>query len=305
MFFNNHPLFIKFKNFFSLTSWLVLALSFFLTGIVAIAQTSIPGDPGYPIKIGFEKAVLAGFKLFNLDARYQIDLTELRFIETKKIIKSKNSVLGFSTLLKQILTTENSIYKVKDPQKRVVLAKQYIKKLTDINYQLELIKTPITTQPLISPSKLTVRLPPTLIPTIASQIQTLPQSDYSQIQPTSPPQIEELPQSIINEQITTTQKIIEETIEHLEDVANNTPPVAEPSPSPSPSSQPNRQFFQHSEPEEEPTNIQINNLPSSTPSPQPTEDKDSQLDEGIIEFNIQDISPTTTSTDYGDYPKNP
>lgn len=303
MFFNNHPLFIKFKNFFSLTSWLVLALSFFLTGIVAIAQTSIPGDPGYPIKIGFEKAVLAGFKLFNLDARYQIDLTELRFIETKKIIKSKNSVLGFSTLLKQILTTENSIYKVKDPQKRVVLAKQYIKKLTDINYQLELIKTSVPPQTQPSSSQLVVRQPPTLIPTIPSQISS--QSDYPHTQPSPSPQTQESSQSIINEQITTTQKIIEETIEHLEDVANNTPPVAEPSPSPSPSSQPNRQFFQHSEPEEEPTNIQINNLPSSTPSPQPTEDKDSQLDEGIIEFNIQDISPTTTSTDYGDYPKNP
>lgn len=192
----------KLKNFFSLSSWIILGFSFFLTGIVAIAQASVPGDLTYGIKTGFEKAVLVGYKFFNLDTRYQIDLTELRFVETQKIIKSGRAVLGLNSLLKQILSTENSIYRIKDPQQRTNLARQYISQLTDINYQLELDKSNQTFQSPIGRS-------PTLIPTIAMNNPS---------------------QSDVNDQITLTRQQIQDIINRLNNVSNQQPPPPPPTP---------------------------------------------------------------------------
>jgi len=161
MLFEESDLRKKIKKIISVTTWIAFTISFLLAGVVAVAQTSVPGDQTYPIKQGFEKTVLAGFSLFNLDSRYQIDLTELRFEETKKIIKTERAYLGFEKLFEQMISAEYSIYAVKDPKKKANLANQYISTLTNISYQLEQEKKIYTEKTTLPPAGRSVALVPT------------------------------------------------------------------------------------------------------------------------------------------------
>lgn len=176
------------------------SFSFILTGVVAISQNALPGDRMYGVKTNFEKAVLAGCKILNLDTRYQIDLTELRFQEVKKIIKSDNAVLGLNSLFKQIMTTESSIYNIKSPKKKSDMANQYISTLTNISYQLEQEKT---VEAISKPVNI-IKRTPTLIPTIG--------------QPSNSGTTASTPQTTVNNQISLTQQQIQEIIDRLNTV---------------------------------------------------------------------------------------
>jgi hypothetical protein len=135
-----------FGKLISYLTWVIFGTGFILTGVVATAQNSLPGDATYPIKIKFEKIVLAGYKLVNKDTDYQIDLTKLRFKETQQIIKTAKADAGFESLNLQILTTQQEIINVKNPTEKATYAQKYISTLKDIKTQLDYEKISLVKQ---------------------------------------------------------------------------------------------------------------------------------------------------------------
>jgi len=182
--------FDKFKRIFSTAAWVVSFFSIVLAGVVAISQNSVPGDFAYQIKTGFEKVVLYAYKIAHKDTDYQINLTELRFDESKKLIKSDRAVDSLNNLNLQILDTENSIKKINDQASKTTYTNLYISTLKDINNQLEAQKS----------------------------INVSLQTDNTLLQNTTPSQSE-----VINNQINQTQEQIQETITTLAQDSSGAP----------------------------------------------------------------------------------
>jgi hypothetical protein len=135
-----------FGKLISYLTWVIFGTGFILTGVVATAQNSLPGDATYPIKTKFEKIILAGYKLVHKDTDYQIDLTKLRFKETQQIIKTAKADAGFENLNLQILTTQQKIINIKNPTEKATYAQKYISTLKDIKTQLDYEKISLVKQ---------------------------------------------------------------------------------------------------------------------------------------------------------------
>jgi len=162
------------KKIINLTTWVIFIFGFALTGIVAIAQSSVPGDATYGVKTGFEKVVLASYSLVHKDTDYQIDLTKVRFKESQQMIKSDQSSTSLANLNLQILSTEDNITNIQDTKSKSNYAKKYISTLKEIKTQLDYEKETIivssSTDTSISVSTTTTTTDSTTTESVTDQI---------------------------------------------------------------------------------------------------------------------------------------
>lgn len=168
--------------------WIFFAICFVVTGVVAIAQNSVPGDSTYKVKTGFEKIVLSGYRLVHKDTDYQIDLTKLRFKESQQVLKSPQSGVSLANLNLQILSTQENITQIEDTKKKSTYAKKYISTLQEIKTQLDYEKLAIVSSTPTTSTAIAVSSTPTTTT-----------------------------QSTVTEQIDETRTQIDETIVDLED----------------------------------------------------------------------------------------
>lgn len=131
------------KKIINSITWIIFAVSFVVTSVVAVAQSSVPGDSTYGIKVGFEKVVLASYRLVHKDTDYQIDLTRLRFKESQQVLKTPQAGESLANLNLQILSTQESINSIQDSAKKATFAKKFVSTLKDIKTQLDYEKTSI------------------------------------------------------------------------------------------------------------------------------------------------------------------
>jgi len=214
------------------TTWTTFIIGFFLTTSVAIAQNSVPGNPTYAVKTGFEKIVLAGYRLLHKDTDYQIDLTKLRFKESQQVLKSAQGEASLKNLNLQILSTQENIHNIQDTKKKSVYAKKYVSALKEIKTQLDYEKITIVNS---SEAKSTTMnfSSPTIVnnPTVAVKTTVTEQIDESRTQIDET--IKELEEEISEENVVTTDTIPNETPTPIPTInTTNTERVEGPAPAP-------------------------------------------------------------------------
>jgi len=207
------------KRSFSSFTWVIFFFFIALTGIVYLSQNSVPGEPTFAVKLGFEEALVRASRVMNNEITVQIELTKRRVKETEKVIATNHASESLTNLANQVSTTEQTILAMNDPQKQKEAAKEYIETLSVTDSVLESEKidlpkasifVPPTSEHEIIPSP--TQAPPTLTsyPTSPPQITSL-----ITIQPIIPQTITTAAESIITSQIIQTQKHIANTIERL------------------------------------------------------------------------------------------
>lgn len=207
---------LSMKMFISAVSWVIFFFFCGLTALVFISQNSAPGDKTYPVKIGFEKALVKTSKFMNAEVDVQITLTKRRVKETEKVIDTAHGSESLTNLSNQVTTTEQTILSINDPQKQQKAAKEYVTTLTVAQTSLENEKQEIVQKEEVPPTPLPTSIPsvvqPSPTPTIRATAPSVPS-------PTPlPPAIHQPPP--ITTQITQTQEQIQNTITTLNKIAN-------------------------------------------------------------------------------------
>lgn len=145
-------------------TWVIILLLSLISILVAIAQRSVPGNPTFGIKIGFERALLAFYSIFDKQTSYQFVLTNNRYIEVHEVLTSHYALEGLDNLNAQVIKTKQTIEDIKNPQERTSAAGTYITQLSNLSSQLNTDKQVIqsTRQPANQPSN-----KPSIVPTVA------------------------------------------------------------------------------------------------------------------------------------------
>ncbi len=124
------------KKIISSGTWIVFFSLCLVTVLVAIAQRSLPGQPTYPLKIGFEKALLGFYSLFDKQTGYQFVLTNNRYIEVRQVLTTHYAIESLDSLNAQVIQTKNTIESINNPATRARAATTYISQLDGVSTQL-------------------------------------------------------------------------------------------------------------------------------------------------------------------------
>lgn len=195
----------SFRKLFNISSWVVFFALLPLTVLIFLSQDSIPGDLFYPVKRSLENVILAAASVSPVTrAAFRTDLTETRFKEAQSLVVSKSNTSGLSTFIDDVESTKQEVASLKNDTERGKAEEKLISKIEEYQTGLSTLQAkteqniPVTSIPpqaggpptptqTPSPTPQVINIQPflqpsstpiptlTIVPTIAANIQTIPQ----------------------------------------------------------------------------------------------------------------------------------
>lgn len=217
------------RKFFDNATWVVFFGSIIFSLLTVVAQNTLPGDLLYGFKLGYEKAMLASSRFINKGIDLQIEYVGRRFNETTKVLASKEGKESLSRLNTEVESTAYSITMMEDPEEKQQAAEKYITQLNAISSGLGEQKQNFINN--------TVPNTGTLSDSQTNSISNTTATDNYQPAATS------FGSSQIVTEIDNTQSTIEQTIQQMENITQDTSstnpsPTSIPQPTSAPTSAP-------------------------------------------------------------------
>lgn len=239
------------KKIFDYAVWVLIFFFFGLSLLFYFSKDAVPGEPMFGTKLGLEKIMIATSAILNRQVDTQIEFVARRYNEVNKVLASEYGSESLKRLDNQVIETAQTIALIENPVEKKEAAAKYSAQLLYISTGLkqeqekiitntqasEVYQSPTVYSP-PSQNQLVVNQDsyptPTLLPPSTIAVQNQPENTYQ-----APPAFAQVPPpqiASIASDINNTQTTIQQTINQMNQIQQQTssPPVQIPTSTPIP-----------------------------------------------------------------------